>query len=258
MDGSGNLCAESDYGYDDSSRLFTSNISTQHVFPPRAGHGEPLFGVTPAQGGNGPLFAGSGSWTPVPSYVNAYDTGTTYQSIEPLGNTTTYAYSTSFAGAYPTTETNPKSQVTTFNYDFNTGLKISTTDPNSQTTSYTYDLMGRLTQISYPDGGQTSFAYTDTPNASSVQVTQKITSSLNLAATAVVDGLGRTTTEEPNVRHPTGTDFILTTYDAAGRVSTVTNPYRSTSDSTYGLTTYEYDGLSRVTLAHSPERLELG
>ncbi len=111
--------------------------------------------------------------------------------------------------------------------------------------------MERLTQISYPDGGQTSFTYTDTPNASSVQVTQKIISGSNLVATAKVDGLGRTTLEELNSDLPI--DYVETTYDADGRVSTVTNPYRSTSDSTYGLTTYQYDGLSRVTVLIPPD-----
>ena len=187
------------------------------------------------------------------SYINAYDTGTTYQSIEPLGDTTTYAYSTSFAGAYPTTVTNALSQSTGIDYDFNTGLKTSTTDPNSQTTSYSYDIMERLTEIWYPDGGLTTFAYADTPNASSVQVTQKITSGSNLVATAKVDGLGRTTLEELN-SDPTATDYVATTYDADGRVYTVTNPYRSTSDPTYGVTTYyKYDGLSRIMTLIPPD-----
>ena len=251
LDGRSNLCAETDYGYDDSSRLFTSTISTQHVSPPGPVRGNLSSVTRQLRGTTGPC-QGSGSWTPIPSYVNAYDTGTTYQSIEPLGNTTTYAYSTSFAGAYPTTVTNALSQSTSFNYDFNTGLKISTTDPNSQTTSYTYDLMERLTQINYPDGGQTSFAYTDTPDASSVQVTQKIISGSNLVATAKVDGLGRTTLEELNSDLPI--DYVETTYDADGRMSTVTNPYRSTSDPTYGVTTYyKYDGLSRIMTLIPPD-----
>jgi YD repeat-containing protein len=45
---------------------------------------------------------------------------------------------------------------------------------------------------------------------------------------------------------PQGIVYTDTTYDALGRKHTVSNPYRSTSDLTYGLTTFGYDGLSRV------------
>jgi len=47
---------------------------------------------------------------------------------------------------------------------------------------------------------------------------------------------------------PDGVDYTFTTYDGLGRKHTVTNPYRSTSDSTYGTTTYTYDALGRTTL----------
>src|SRR5258708_14587530 len=38
-----------------------------------------------------------------------------------------------------------------------------------------------------------------------------------------------------------------TGYDELGRIKTVSNPYRTTTDSTYGVTTNQYDGLGRVT-----------
>ena len=37
------------------------------------------------------------------------------------------------------------------------------------------------------------------------------------------------------------------TYDALGRSSTTSNPYCTTSDSTYGITTNAYDAIGRVT-----------
>ena len=45
---------------------------------------------------------------------------------------------------------------------------------------------------------------------------------------------------------------VDTTYDNIGRVYTVSNPYQSTGDATYGKDTYVYDALSRVkTVTHS-------
>ena len=70
--------------------------------------------------------------------------------------------------------------------------------------------------------------------------------------TAVIDGLGRTDNEQLN-SDPAGIDYTATTYDADGRKSSVSDPYRSTSDPTYGLTTYQYDGLSRVTKLIPPD-----
>ena len=46
---------------------------------------------------------------------------------------------------------------------------------------------------------------------------------------------------------PEGVVYTDTIYDALGRVKSVSNPYRSTSDSTYGVTQYAYDALGRPT-----------
>ncbi len=61
------------------------------------------------------------------------------------------------------------------------------------------------------------------------------------------DGLGRkseTRTADPGCSSDIEVD---TTYDSMSRVYTVSNPYCTTSDPTYGLTTYLYDGLGRKT-----------
>src|SRR5437868_11286982 len=44
---------------------------------------------------------------------------------------TPYLYSSTYAGAFPTTVSNALNQSTTNVYDFNTGLKTSVTDPNN-------------------------------------------------------------------------------------------------------------------------------
>src|SRR5260370_14917810 len=48
-------------------------------------------------------------------------------------------------------------------------------------------------------------------------------------------------------------DRTDTTYTGLGQVYTVSNPYCTTGDSTYGLTTYAYDGLGRTTQVTHPD-----
>ncbi len=52
---------------------------------------------------------------------------------------------------------------------------------------------------------------------------------------------------------PEGPTEVDTTYDGAGRVQTVSHPYRSTNDSTYGKETPTYDALSRTIKTTHPD-----
>lgn len=185
--------------------------------------------------------------------TNVYNsTGTISSSKDPKGNSTTYGYSSAYEGAYLTSVTNALNQTTNYTYDFNTGLLASTTDPNSQTTSYAYDSMSRSAQTTYPGGGQTTYCYTDeggsTCTASgppyALVTTQKMSSSQNLTTTDVYDGVGRLS-EHELTSDPAGTDITTITYDALGRVASVSNPYRS--GGTVYTTTYAYDPLNRTT-----------
>src|SRR6185437_5164347 len=150
---------------------------------------------------------------------------------------------------------NALSQSTTNAYDFNTGLLTSTTDPNSLVTSYTYDSMRRIAQISYPDGGQDTFAHQETPNSFpfTATATAKINSSQNKVETSVFDGFGRVT-QSQLASDPQGTVYTDTTYDALGRVASVSNPYRTGTDATTtaGTTAYGYDALNRKTSVTYP------
>jgi RHS repeat-associated protein len=190
-----------------------------------------------------------------------YDTGMPSVAKDPLLNPTTYQYSSTFQDAYVTEVTNALSQNTLYNYDYDTGLKTSTTDPNSQVTTDSYDVNWRLTNDTRPTGGgQTSFCYTDL-NASNcaqgsapfqVIITKEITSALNGITTAVIDGVGRLAHTQFN-SDPDGVDYVDDTYDGVGNKATVSNPYRTTSDSTYGITTYAYDALHRVKQVTQPD-----
>ena len=63
------------------------------------------------------------------------------------------------AAAYLTAVTDALNHVTHATYNSCTGSMASITDQNNQVTSYAYDLMGRITQINFPDGGRTSRTY---------------------------------------------------------------------------------------------------
>jgi len=180
------------------------------------------------------------------------DAGQQWSVQDPKGNTTNYSYSDD--GAYLATitypSTNGHAHTLSFTYNSADGHLASSTDQNGQITSYTYsDTLGRLTSISYPDGGQTSYAYSGFCGQPT-QTTTALASSSSYTETATMDGVCHVT-QNAITSDPSGADYTSTTFDGFGRVWKVTNPYRSTSDPTYGLTTTNYDPLGRtISVAH--------
>src|SRR5262249_56023019 len=71
-----------------------------------------------------------------------------------------------------------------------------------------------------------------------------ITSRLRDDLFAYFDGLGRPI---KTVHASASNSTVVTSYDADGRVASVTNPYFSTSDPTYGVIQTQYDALGRTT-----------
>jgi len=222
--------------------------------------------------------------SPVTTYT--YDeTGQVLTMLDACGNgscsdmtgsthTTTYSYADNYTvlsggqnipytpsgvtNTYLTTVTNALRQSDTFSYDYNNGQLTTSTDPNSKSMGYIYnDSLARPTQISYPDGGQTGLTYNDaaynpsTPSPS-VTTTILIASGVNEISTAAVDYLGRPV-ETILSSDPDGITYAATTYDGMNKVYTVSNPYRTTSDPTYGITTYTYDALGRTTQVAKPD-----
>jgi RHS repeat-associated protein len=247
--------AETDYTYDEAAYL-TNYEQTVGALPT----GSHVAAPNSVRGNLTTISEWLNTGGSVTSHKNWYDTGEVYQEIDPLGHTTTYSYDLAYAGALPTQTCNPKGQCTSATYDLNTGLITSLTDANgsypasgmsqgdpAHTTTYTYDFMGRMTSaISPPDPNgsqsQTSFNYLDPVT---VQQIKSITASLTDSLTSHSDGLDHVVRTE----HATssGTAVTDTTYDGLGHVTTASNPYFSTSDSTYGITTNQYDALGRVT-----------
>ncbi len=189
---------------------------------------------------------------------NVYNSnGLLTSSTDPKGNPTTYVYSGSYAGSGPTSVANALSQTTTYAYDFNTGLLNSTTDPNTRTTGYQYDNMLRTTQINKPDGGQTTFSY---PNPNQVNITEKISSSLDRLSYLLVDGVGRETRQAVTNGESLPYDEIDTCYDGNGRVSFKSYPFQDSGPFATSRTctspelgdSFAYDALSRtLSVSHS-------
>jgi RHS repeat-associated protein len=191
------------------------------------------------------------------------DAGNVLQSRDPLLNVTKFGYTDSWANAtcaptggvaaaYKTTVTNALNQVATSKYNSCAGGLASITDVNTQTINSTYDLMGRLTQSTLPDGGQINRTFNEAATPLVSTTSAKITSGLSLIPPVTVDGLGRVT-QSQMTSDPQGTTFVDTTYDSLGRKQTVSNPYRTQTDPTYGITTYNYDALGRVIQVIPPD-----
>ena len=199
----------------------------------------------------GSLVSGSTFLTKAFSY---YPTGLINVATDANGGTTTYTYG-ACNGSFPTTISEPMGLTRTIAWDCTGETPTSITDENNQPTTYSYvssggtaDPFWRVLQENFPDGGQTSWTYN---SPTSITTTTKMNSSQNIVSKLLLDGLGRAS--QTQLTDPQGTDYTDTTYDVVGRVASVSNPYRSTSDPTYGLTSYRYDALSRPTLIIPPD-----
>ncbi|MGB2627535.1 MAG: hypothetical protein WAK20_12170 [Candidatus Acidiferrum sp.] len=256
--GSGAQMANVTYGYDGSS-LGSSGVTEQHDSSPPAGTYRGNNTSISQWLNSGTLTCQNGHTAGTNSNVTStklfFDTGMVQTSYDSCNNSTGYGYSAAYYGAFPTTVTNALSQITTYTFDLTTGLVASVQDPNNLLTTYGYDEMWRLTSITNPDNGvdtvtfqETSFPVTDT-------ITAQINASTSKTQTNVFDGFGRIS-QTQLTSDPQGTVYVDTSYDALGRVSTVSNPHRvcgSDPTSSCGITTYGYDGLSRKTSVTYPD-----
>jgi RHS repeat-associated protein len=242
LNGSGTQVALTTFAYDQTS-LTSSGITTQHDNAPPTG-------------------TYRGNQTSVSRWVNTtgtnltstatfYDTGMAYQLTDPASHTTSYAYSSNFVGAYPTTITNALTQATNYNYDFNTGLHTSTTDPNLLQTSFSYDNMWRLSQVNHPDGGQDIISHQEITTPFTVTLTTKINSTQNLVKANVFDGLGRVTQSQTSA---SGSQVLVDiTYDSLGLLHSTSNPHGTAPAPTDGTTTYVYDAIGRTCVVVPPD-----
>jgi RHS repeat-associated protein len=194
----------------------------------------------------------------------AYNTNGTVASTTETDNNTVTSYAYNGTGGcnavLPTSVTYAIIGAVNYTWDCNGGVLKTVEDVNQQTTTYTHaDPLWRLTETANPDGGISTTAYNTATSPWSISTCSTITSSSacpagtsSVTSTANLDGLGRTY-ETQLTSDPGGTDLVVTAYDLLGRVASVTNPYRTTSDPTYGVTSYTYDALGRTTKVTNPD-----
>lgn len=225
------------------------------------------------------LKSGSGTWSWLNTNYTYNDLGEILTTTDPLGYQTTNDYTDSWVSisnqcvtsphsyAFPTTITDALNHRTKHSYYSCTSLLGSTQDENDISasrpgTTYSYDLMDRVTAENLPDGGQTTRSFNDTIPYTQT-TSELINTGLNKVTSVIHDGLGRvqqTQLVDPNCSSgPVTTDYTYS-YDPspptgipAGRFTTVSNPYCTTSDSTYGITKTRYDALDRPVLVIPPD-----
>ncbi|MGE5321327.1 MAG: hypothetical protein ACM3SW_00600, partial [Actinomycetota bacterium] len=251
--------AETDFAYDEVLPLphLGTPPSGSLVSPPNAVRGN-LTTVSKWLDTTNSFVSSQNTW---------FDTGMLATTTDPMGHTTTYSYDPT--DTYVTRTCNAKSQCVYGGYDFNTGLLTSFTDANgsapgdpAHTTNYVYDsATARLSTATLPpdpSGGQaqTTFSYSDltTPNVFPITATRTrpVTGALTDSVTTTFDGLGRPYKADHAM--PSGPPVTAdTVYDGLGRVASVSNPYFSVSDPTYGITSTTYDALDRATAITKPD-----
>jgi RHS repeat-associated protein len=137
-------------------------------------------------------------------------------------------------------------------WDCNGGVRTSYQDVNGNTTTYSYTANGadplyRLKEVIPPIESPTTYTYHTGSLPWYAATTQLVWSSYYAYHQVNLDGLGRavgTTDSDPN--SSTNYRYVTTTYNNLGQIASVTNPYFTTSDSTYGSTVYNHDALGRV------------
>ncbi len=257
-DGVGNQVAQKQYEYDTTSLTGTTN-APQHDTNYSTGflYRGNVSRVKLWRNTDGALLT---------TIYNYDDLGNVRSITDQHGNTSSYAYNDSWANgscapsgngqAYVTQFTNALSQNVTFAYYPCSGLLQARKDQNDinasrSGTTYSYDLLGRILSKSLSDGGLTSETYKDTPPVS-VTTQTKIDNANNLVSVAVKDGLGQVT-QTQLTSDPDGIVYTDISYDAFGHTASQSNSYRSTGESTYGVTSFKYDVLGRRYLVTNPD-----
>ncbi len=201
-------------------------------------------------------------------------TGQTTQITDPNNNVTKFGFADNFftdnganpaqtftpavpTNAYLTSVTVPiLGTASNYGYYFSTGKGASSVDQNGADSYTHYDSLDRLATVYLPPAanGQPGWMLAQYPNSTEVDTYTSITSAGASASCTscrhqqvIADTFGRQVSETL-VNDPDGATTVATSYDSSGRVQSTTNPYRSTSDPTYGLETLTYDGLDRITV----------
>jgi len=231
------------------------------------GHDDTNFGSSYTARGN----PTSISYSSLASAAFTYDTtGQVLTSQDSNSNTTTLSYAdcylndalpptnytpSALTNAFPTKVTLPITGSINLCYYWGSGKLATVKDQNGAiTASHFLDSLARHTHVIRPLGW-TEWNYSS--NETEVDAYTGITATsptMNCSSSGscrhdatYLDSFGRFS-DSQLVNDPDGSTTISSiVYDSSGRIKTSANPYRTTSDPTYGVETPSYDGLNRVT-----------
>lgn len=227
-DGKGNLTGKTDFAYDAAGSLSLSVSGAAH-------HDDTNYGSGTTVRGN------LSSITRYPNPVTTAGAITRNLFYDTLGNLITaqldccqsesITFSSKTQYGYPDSVTKGPSggtQLTTsWSYDFNTGLTISTADPNTQALNYFYDAANRLIEVTGPLASDLKLSYDD--NAAKPLTTTSAlldsVSSARLVSLITTDGLGHVLQQQTQDASGTVQSTSQAQYDAFGRVSQSSTPF---------------------------------
>ncbi len=247
-DGSGTVVAQSETVYDESGRSpgYRGNPTTAKAWDSTKG-------------------ASTSSASYIATHAKFDTYGNQYEVTDALGNTTTTTFDGTY-DAFPITVTSPVPDstntygsntafVTSATFDPTTGLPLTTTDANGLRTEIEYDgatLRPRYIRTysgSTQVGGTSETIYHDEENNYWVKSKTQIDDSHYAESITYFDGLGRAWKSEQ--LDSGGNIFTEKEFDADGRVSRVTNPFRT--GETKHWTTNVYDDASRIKEVQLPD-----
>ncbi|MGA7317474.1 MAG: hypothetical protein WBX22_26290 [Silvibacterium sp.] len=276
--GNGTLLSETDYAYDGGTApTGVGNVAPSTVTPTPYGQ-DPQYETASITTRGNPTtvtkkcFVGSTNCSNSVSTYTYDTTGQVLSAKDAKGYTTSYYYTDNYTtdngsppgstNAYVTKITDAASHITHYEWGFEDGKLRLKTDENNQQTKFCYwtggcsgtgfDAFYRLTGVNYPDTGQEKVTYSDAGPTPSVTTQTLQSGSTWITKETIYDAYGHPTQTEL-LNAGGGTDYVTTTYDGLAHAWTVTNPYYSTSDATYGKTTYTYDALDRRTSQTQPD-----
>ena len=255
LDGTGQVVAETDYGYDQQPPTNTTSVAPQWTNPATQYTGN----VTSIS-----RFTGFGS-APVVEYRYYNVTGNLVQVSGSV--ITVYLYTVATKYAYPETITRGVIDLPviacpstapcvsrSITYDLSSGLPLTTTDANGLTTTTGYDPASlRVQSVKLPTSATVTYQYDD-PGMSTTRTVSDAAGVVASTITTQFNGLGLTAsvmTVATNSNGVSQSNVVSQSYDVLGRLSRRSQPYLFGQPPAFW-TVFTYDSLGRVIEAQDP------